>query len=42
MNLGTAPALAALVLPDDEGRPSRLGDPWASRPVVLCFLRHWG
>lgn len=42
MNLGTSPALAAIVLPDDEGRPVRLGDLWAARPVVLTFVRHWG
>ncbi len=40
--LGKATDLGALVLPDDEGRPTRLGTLWASRPVVLAFVRHWG
>jgi len=38
----TAPALAALLLPDDAGTPGRLGDLWRDRPVVLSFLRHFG
>ena len=42
MTQGQAPALAALTLPDDEGRPTRLGSLWASRPVMLAFVRHWG
>jgi hypothetical protein len=42
MTAEPAPALADLVLPDDAGRPVRLGDTWRERPVVLAFLRHYG
>ena len=35
-------ALSALELPDPEGRRHRLGDLWATRPVALVFLRHFG
>jgi hypothetical protein len=37
-----ASALAAVTLPDPEGRPHRLGDLWCDQPVVLVFLRHFG
>jgi hypothetical protein len=37
-----ATALAAVVLPDAEGAPHRLGDLWADRPAVVEFLRHYG
>jgi hypothetical protein len=36
------PELGALVLPDDEGRPTRLGEVWGDRPAILAFLRHYG
>lgn len=35
-------ALSGLTLRDGEGRPHRLGDLFADRPVVLVFLRHFG
>jgi hypothetical protein len=35
-------ALAELSLPDQSGAHHRLGDEWATRPVVLVFLRHFG
>ena len=38
----TAPALSDLSLSDDAGKPTRLGDLWRERPVVLAFLRHFG
>ena len=31
-----------LVLPDHDGRPTRLGDLWADRPAVLVWMRHYG
>ena len=34
--------LAALELPDAEGKKVRLGSLWAERPAVVIFLRHWG
>ena len=34
--------LARLELPDPDGAPHRLGSLWASRPIVLVFLRHFG
>jgi hypothetical protein len=34
--------LAAIVLPDADGRPVRLGALWADHPAVLVFLRHYG
>ena len=34
--------LGSLVLVDDDGRPSRVGDVWSDQPVVLTFLRHYG
>jgi hypothetical protein len=37
-----ADELADIKLPDDEGRPVRLGDLWRDRPAVLVFLRHYG
>jgi len=36
------PQLADLELPDSTGKPRRLGDFWAERPVILVFLRHFG
>jgi hypothetical protein len=36
------PALADVELVDSTGSSRRLGDYWASRPVVLVFLRHFG
>jgi hypothetical protein len=35
-------ALADVTLADTGGKPRRLGDLWAERPVVLVFLRHFG
>lgn len=34
--------LADAVVTDEAGRPVRLGDLWADRPVVLAFVRHFG
>ena len=34
--------LAEIVLVDDLGRPTRLGDLWREQPAVLVFLRHYG
>jgi hypothetical protein len=34
--------LAEIVLPDADGKETRLGSLWASRPAVLVFLRHYG
>jgi len=34
--------LAALELPDVEGRAVRLGGLWSEQPAVVVFLRHWG
>jgi len=31
-----------IVLPDGDGREWRLGSLWATKPVVLVFLRHYG
>jgi len=35
-------ALSEITLLDVDGSPHRLGDLWATRPVVLVFLRHFG
>lgn len=35
-------ALAALELPDADGKPQRLGELWADHPAVVVFLRHFG
>jgi hypothetical protein len=35
-------ALSDLVLEDVAGAEHRLGDLWATQPVVLIFLRHFG
>jgi prostamide/prostaglandin F2alpha synthase len=37
-----ADALAAIVLPDQDGNEVRLGDLWAERPAALVWLRHYG
>ncbi|HUI44326.1 MAG TPA: hypothetical protein VL523_20370 [Terriglobia bacterium] len=34
--------LAAIVLPDSNGEPLRLGSLWADGPAVIVFLRHYG
>jgi hypothetical protein len=34
--------LAAITLPDVDGKPTRLGSLWGSGPAVLVFLRHYG
>jgi len=31
-----------VTVPDQTGRPVRLGDCWAEKPLVLLFLRHFG
>jgi peroxiredoxin len=36
------PALGDLVVTATDGSAVRLGSLWASRPVVLVFVRHWG
>jgi cytochrome oxidase Cu insertion factor (SCO1/SenC/PrrC family) len=35
-------ALEAVSLTDSDGRPHRLGDLWAEKPVIVVFLRHFG
>ena len=35
-------ALADSVVTDEHGKAQRLGDLWASRPIVLAFVRHFG
>jgi hypothetical protein len=34
--------LANMVLPDADGKETRLGSLWESRPAVVVFLRHYG
>jgi len=34
--------LSNITLPDQHGKPHRLGDLWKDQPVVLVFLRHFG
>jgi hypothetical protein len=34
--------LAEIVLPDANGKETRLGSLWASQPAVIGFLRHYG
>ncbi|HEY2462256.1 MAG TPA: hypothetical protein VGI16_15715 [Candidatus Acidoferrum sp.] len=34
--------LADIVLPDCDGKETRLGSLWERRPAVLVFLRHYG
>jgi hypothetical protein len=34
--------LFAIVLPDADERPVRLGSLWESQPAVIIFLRHYG
>jgi hypothetical protein len=34
--------LSAIVLPDADERPVRLGSLWESQPAVIVFLRHYG
>jgi hypothetical protein len=34
--------LQAIILPGADGRRYRLGDLWASRPLILVFARHFG
>ncbi len=38
----TADALADIVLPDQDGNETRLGDLWRDGPVALVWLRHYG
>jgi hypothetical protein len=35
-------ALGRLELPGADGKARRLGDLWASKPIVLVFARHFG
>ena len=37
-----AHGLAEIVLADEHGQPTRLGDLWREQPAVLVFLRHYG
>ena len=37
-----AEALADIVLPDQDGNDTRLGDLWKDGPVALVWLRHYG
>ncbi|HWG50126.1 MAG TPA: hypothetical protein VN669_10555 [Candidatus Acidoferrales bacterium] len=34
--------LAAITLPDVDGKPVTLGSLWADAPAVIVFLRHYG
>jgi hypothetical protein len=34
--------LAGIILPDPEGKTTRLGSLWESGPAVVVFLRHYG
>ena len=34
--------LADITLPDQDGNDVRLGDLWATSPVALVWLRHYG
>lgn len=34
--------LSAIVLPNADERPVRLGSLWESQPAVIIFLRHYG
>ncbi len=34
--------LGSLVLQGADGKPHQLGGYWASQPVILVFLRHFG
>ena len=34
--------LSAIVLPDADESPVRLGSLWESQPAVIIFLRHYG
>jgi hypothetical protein len=34
--------LAMIELCDSQGLPLRLGSLWATRPIVLVFIRHFG
>ena len=38
----TADELADIVLPDQDGNPTRLGDLWRDGPAALIWLRHYG
>ncbi|HEY6351846.1 MAG TPA: hypothetical protein VI636_20815 [Candidatus Angelobacter sp.] len=42
MNDSYSSKLAAIVLPDVDGKKVSLGSLWADQPAVLVFLRHWG
>jgi peroxiredoxin len=33
---------SAITLPDADGRPQRLGEFWADKPVIVVFARHFG
>jgi prostamide/prostaglandin F2alpha synthase len=37
-----ADGLADIRLPDQDGRPVRLGDLWSDRPAVIVWLRQYG
>jgi hypothetical protein len=37
-----ATRLAPIELTDSHGAPQRLGSLWATRAVVLVFIRHFG
>jgi hypothetical protein len=40
--VGFAARLAAISLPDADGRLVRLGSLWSDAAAVLVFLRHYG
>jgi hypothetical protein len=35
-------SLAAITLPDADGREVRLGSLWEKQPAAIVFLRHYG
>lgn len=37
-----AATLADIVLPDQDGNETRLGDLWRDGPAALVWLRHYG
>ena len=41
-NESISSALAAISLPDTDGKQVRLGRLWEEAPAVIVFLRHYG
>jgi len=42
MNESLSSRLTMIVLPNVDGREVRLGSLWATQPVIVVFLRHYG